>query len=168
MDRHHHSSSNSGIGLDSPDFALDGRDFIRNQILESGFLGIMGYATYFGLLESSDMKEDDVIHAVCSHWLEYDIRPSHTILDDLFALEVDGATAQSLDSKEKVFDSNAVGPVTRSQAKRESSAYRRSTRSSAAAPTGANNAARTTRGKSPRTNSSASPRPTKRGRANRR
>ncbi|KAF4742960.1 hypothetical protein FOZ63_018260 [Perkinsus olseni] len=110
------SSSSRSSGLK---FALDGCDFIRNMICESGFLGIMGYATYFGLLESSDMKEEDVIKAVRSHWLEYDVKPSRGILDDLFSLEVDGTVAQNIDTKDKIIplarDPNTEGPVTRSQ-----------------------------------------------------
>ncbi|KAF4696421.1 hypothetical protein FOZ60_000878 [Perkinsus olseni] len=96
------ASSSSSSRSSGPKFALDGCDFIRNMICESGFLGIMGYATYFGLLESSDMKEEDVIKAVRSHWLEYDVKPSRGILDELFSLEVDGTVAQNIDTKDKI------------------------------------------------------------------
>ncbi|KAF4666841.1 hypothetical protein FOZ61_009164 [Perkinsus olseni] len=112
--------SSSSSRSSGPKFALDGCDFIRNMICESGFLGIMGYATYFGLLESSDMKEEDVIKAVRSHWLELaDVKPSRGILDELFSLEVDGTVAQNIDTKDKIVplarDPNTEGPVTRSQ-----------------------------------------------------
>ncbi|EER10959.1 hypothetical protein Pmar_PMAR008857, partial [Perkinsus marinus ATCC 50983] len=70
------SAPSESIRGDAPTFALDGCDFIRNMICESDFLGIIGYATYFGLLESSDMQEEDIIRAVRNHWMEYDVNPS--------------------------------------------------------------------------------------------
>ncbi|KAF4750768.1 hypothetical protein FOZ62_027654 [Perkinsus olseni] len=169
------SSSSSSSRSSGPKFALDGYDFIRNMICESGFLGIMGYATYFGLLESSDMKEEDVIKAVRSHWLEYDVKPSRGILDELFSLEVDGTVAQNIDTKDKIIplarDPNTEGPVTRSQVKREPSTttYRRSSRVAHAPAGTASSGTKTSgRGKSSRPSSGPSPRPAKRGKTSRR